>query len=382
MKKVMLVFGTRPEAIKMAPLVHAFQEAADITPLVVVTAQHREMLDQVLTLFNIVPDYDLNLMQPGQTLSSITAGVLTGLEEVMQKEAPDLVLVHGDTTTTFAASLAAFYSGIAVGHVEAGLRSGDKKSPFPEEANRCLTSVLTELHLAPTEAAKANLLNEGISEKNIFITGNTVIDALATTVAKDYTFPEGPVAEALNKDGQKILLTAHRRENQGAPMQRIFKAVNKLLQEDASRTLIFPVHMNPKIRQWAEEAFGDNPQVIRTEPLDYEPFVALMKAVDLIFTDSGGLQEEAPSLGKPVLVLRDNTERPEAVAAGTVKLVGTDENMIYQTAEKLLTDETHYQAMAQAVNPYGDGQAAQRTVAAVRHILFGERRPSDYQVGS
>lgn len=379
MKKVMSIFGTRPEAIKMAPLVKALEAQEDIQSVVVVTAQHREMLDQVLTLFGIVPDYDLNLMKANQTLTDITAGALRGLERVIIKEKPDLVLVHGDTTTTFAASLGAFYQQVPIGHVEAGLRSGNIYSPFPEEMNRKLTGALTSLHFAPTKAARANLLAENVPMEKIFVTGNTVIDALLKTVRGDYRFAEGSINDILCKSGKKVLITAHRRENQGQPMVRIFNAVKALHDELTDCQFIFPVHKNPRVRALAQEALGECERVYQIEPLDYEPFANLMNQVDLILTDSGGLQEEAPALGKPVLVLRENTERPEAVEAGTVLLVGSDKDLIYQNAKRLLTDEAFYQKMQQAINPYGDGRACERIIKAIRFYLqIGGERPKDW----
>lgn len=368
MKKIAFVFGTRPEAIKMAPLVKAFEKAPDFTPLVIVTAQHREMLDQVLSLFDITPDYDLNLMKTGQSLSDITSGVLHGLEAILKEERPDMVLVHGDTTTTFGGALASFYQGIAVGHVEAGLRSFDMTSPFPEEANRKLTGVLSSFHFAPTKASYDNLKNEGISEEKIVITGNTVIDALMTTAERAFSF-EGDLEGVLAEEGtKKILLTTHRRENQGAPMAETFDAILEIVKAENVK-VIFPVHKNPNIRALAKEKFENVPNVLCIEPLDYLPFVHLISRVDLILTDSGGLQEEAPSLGKPVLVLRENTERPEAVEAGTVKLVGTDFVAIVKETKTLLSDEAAYQKMAMAINPYGDGKACARIVQNVRHYL-------------
>lgn len=383
MKKIMCVFGTRPEAIKMAPLVKALEKDANFDVLVVVTAQHREMLDQVLALFQIEPQYDLNLMKPNQTLSDITAGVLRGIERILIKEKPDLVLVHGDTTTTFAGALAAFYQQVPIGHVEAGLRSGDMLSPFPEEGNRRLTGVMTALHLAPTPQAKLNLLAEGVSEDKIFVTGNTVIDALQKTVNPDYAFTDPALKAGLALPGRKILLTTHRRENLGAPMVRIFQAVRDLHERFTDVHFFFPVHMNPTVRALAEEALADLDRIHRFEPLDYEPFVNLINRMDIVLTDSGGLQEEAPALGKPVLVLRDNTERPEAVEAGTVALVGSDKNRIVEETAKLLTDSAAYHAMERAINPYGDGKACERIVQAVRYDLkLQPNRPENWQVSA
>lgn len=380
MKKVLCVFGTRPEAIKMAPVVKAIQQRENMQCVVAVTAQHREMLDQVLQLFHIEADYDLNLMKQGQTLTDITAGVLRGLEDILKTEKPDLVLVHGDTTTTFAATLAAFYQQIPVGHVEAGLRSGNMYSPYPEEANRKLTGVMTTLHFSPTPEARNNLVRENTSAERIFVTGNTVIDALLKTVRADFQFEDTLLQELLNTDKKKVLITAHRRENQGEPMRRIFRAVKRLHDTLPETEFIFPIHKNPKVREQAAEILGGLSRVHIIEPLEYEPFSNMMARVDLILTDSGGVQEEAPALGKPVLVLRDTTERPEAVRAGTVELVGTDEELIYNTALQLLTDETVYQKMANAVNPYGDGKACGRIMDAMDYF-FGIRveKPQDWQ---
>lgn len=379
MRKIMCVFGTRPEAIKMAPVVKAIEQNEHLQSIVTVTAQHREMLDQVLQLFGITPDYDLNLMKKNQTLTDITAGVLHGLEEILQKEQPDLVLVHGDTTTTFAATLAAFYQQIPVGHVEAGLRSGNLYSPYPEEANRKLTGVVAALHFSPTPEARNNLLRESADDEKIFVTGNTVIDALLTTVHAHYQFADAALQQLLDSPGKKVLITAHRRENQGAPMMHIFQAVRRLHETLPEVQFIFPIHKNPKVRELAAQILGDLERVHIIEPLDYEPFANAMSKVDLILTDSGGLQEEAPALGKPVLVLRDTTERPEAVTAGTVELVGTDEELIYQTALKLLTDADAYGKMANAVNPYGDGKACGRITAAIEYY-FGirDQRPENW----
>lgn len=380
MKKVLCVFGTRPEAIKMAPVVKAIQQHENMQCVVAVTAQHREMLDQVLQLFHIEADYDLNLMKQGQTLTDITAGVLRGLEDILKTEKPDLVLVHGDTTTTFAATLAAFYQQIPVGHVEAGLRSGNMYSPYPEEANRKLTGVMTTLHFSPTPEARNNLVRENTSAERIFVTGNTVIDALLKTVRADFQFEDTLLQELLNTDKKKVLITAHRRENQGEPMRRIFRAVKRLHDTLPETEFIFPIHKNPKVREQAAEILGGLSRVHIIEPLEYEPFSNMMARVDLILTDSGGVQEEAPALGKPVLVLRDTTERPEAVRAGTVELVGTDEELIYNTALQLLTDEIVYQKMANAVNPYGDGKACGRIMDAMDYF-FGIRaeKPQDWQ---
>ncbi len=379
MKKVMFVFGTRPEAIKMAPLVKAVEAAEDMEALVVVTAQHREMLDQVLALFDVKPNYDLNLMKPGQSLTDITAGVLRGIERIVIKEKPDIVLVHGDTTTTFAGALASFYQQTPIGHVEAGLRSGNVYSPFPEEANRKLTGVMTNVHLAPTPQAKQNLLREGVDENAIFTTGNTVIDALMMTIDDAYAF-EPALAEALNVSGRKVLLTTHRRENLGQPMVQIFRAVRRLHERFDDVHFYFPVHLNPRVQALAKEALSDLERVHMFDPLDYAPFANLINRMDLVLTDSGGLQEEAPAIGKPVLVLRDTTERPEAIEAGTVRLVGCDTDVIYNTVEELFTNEESYNAMKHAVNPYGDGHACERILAALDYY-FGlvDKRPEDWR---
>lgn len=361
-KKVMVVFGTRPEAIKMAPVIRALRQKESILCQVTVTAQHREMLDQVLKLFKMVPDFDLNLMRQGQTLTEITTRALSGLREVYQRELPDLVLVHGDTSTTFVAALAAFYAQIPVGHVEAGLRTGNKYSPFPEEMNRKLASVLTDYHFAPTETAKRNLLLEGVVSEKIFVTGNTVIDALLATVKQEYSFLD-PQIQTILTQGEKsrmILVTTHRRENLGEPMRQIYQALKSILELFPDTYIIFPVHKNPKVRKVVTEVLGSHPRVNLVEPLDYEPFVNLMARSHLILTDSGGIQEEAPSLGKPVLVVRDTTERPEAVVAGTVSLVGTEYESVFSELERLLSDQSAYQKMAMASNPYGDGHAADR----------------------
>lgn len=368
MLKVITVFGTRPEAIKMAPLVKKLSENDGIRCFIAVTAQHREMLDEVLDLFRIMPDYDLDIMRKGQTLSQITYRVLDGLGEVFRRERPDLVLVHGDTTTTFAASLAAFYEQIPVGHVEAGLRTGNKYSPYPEEMNRRLTGVIADWHFAPTETAKNNLLQENVDPAKIFVTGNTVIDALLDTVQDDLTFAEDPNLRKINFDKKVLLLTAHRRENLGEPMRGIFQALRRIVADFPDVELVFPVHKNPRVRSIAQEVLSDEPRIHLIEPLDYQVFVNLMNKAYLILTDSGGLQEEAPALGKPVLVLRDTTERPEAVAAGTVSLVGTDGEEVYRQTAALLTDYERYHQMAEAVNPYGDGKASQRILEAILHV--------------
>ncbi len=364
--KVMTIFGTRPEAIKMAPVILELQKfPAEVEVTVAVTAQHREMLDQVLNLFAIRPDYDLNIMSAGQTLFDITSRALLGLNKILEEVKPNIVLVHGDTTTTFAGALAAYYHQIAVGHVEAGLRTGNKFSPYPEEMNRKLTAALTDLNFAPTNTAKENLLREGIDAEKIFVTGNTVIDALYKTVRRDFKFSD-ELLNAIDYDGKRIILvTTHRRENWGEPLRQIYRALKKLLAEFPDVEIIFPVHKNPIVREVVDEELGNLQRVHLIDPLDYEPFANLMNRVKLILTDSGGVQEEAPALGKPVLVLRDTTERPEAVDAGTVKLVGTNFDNVYQNAKILLTDADEYKKMSESHNPYGDGIAAQRIVQAI-----------------
>lgn len=352
----------------MAPVIQALRQSDSILCQVAVTAQHREMLDQVLTLFKLVPNFDLNLMRQGQTLTEITTRALSGLKEIFQRELPDLVLVHGDTTTTFVAALAAFYAQIPVGHVEAGLRTGNKYSPFPEEMNRRLASVLTDYHFAPTETAKRNLINEGIAEEKIFITGNTVIDALLATVKSSYNFTDPLIRSILeeNKTSRMVLVTTHRRENLGEPMRQIYQALKSMLENFPDTYVIFPVHKNPKVRKVVTEVLGNHPRVYLIEPLDYEPFVNLMARSHLILTDSGGIQEEAPSLGKPVLVVRDTTERPEAIQAGTVVLVGTEYDGVFTDLKRLLSDADAYQKMAAASNPYGDGHAAERIAEIIK----------------
>ena len=360
--KVMSIFGTRPEAIKMAPLVKELESRNEIESIVCVTAQHREMLDQVLDTFKIKPDYDLNIMKQGQTLGDITTRALTGLEEVIKDSTPDIVLVHGDTTTTFAGALAAFYNQVAIGHVEAGLRTNDKYSPFPEEMNRQMVDCMTDMYFAPTELSKANLLKENITEDKIYVTGNTAIDAMATTVDKNYTHKE---LEWIKPNERMILLTAHRRENLGEPMRHIFKAIKRIVEEFNDVKVIYPIHMNPKVREVANEVFQGLDRVKLIEPLEVFDFHNFQNKSYLILTDSGGVQEEAPSLGKPVLVLRDTTERPEGITAGTLKLIGTDEETIYNETKKLLTNKDEYSKMAHASNPYGDGNASKRIVDAI-----------------
>ncbi|MGZ9814766.1 non-hydrolyzing UDP-N-acetylglucosamine 2-epimerase [Peribacillus simplex] len=363
--KVMTIFGTRPEAVKMAPLVLEFQKHPEyFKPIVAVTAQHRQMLDQVLELFSIQPDYDLDIMKERQTLADITTRALNGLDSVMKEAKPDIVLVHGDTTTTFVASLAAFYNQIVIGHVEAGLRTWNKYSPYPEEMNRQLTGTMADLHFAPTSKAEENLLNEN-KKDNIFVTGNTATDALKTTVRSTYSHP---VLNGLGED-RLILLTAHRRENLGEPMRNIFRAVKRIIAEHDDVQVVYPVHLNPLVQELANEILGDDPRVHLIEPLDVLDFHNFASRAYLILTDSGGIQEEAPSLGVPVLVLRDTTERPEGIAAGTLRLAGTDEQTIYDLAHELLTDQEVHEKMSKASNPYGDGNASVRIAEAIRYYF-------------
>ena len=379
MIKVMTVFGTRPEAIKMAPVVLELQKHADrIQTIVAVTAQHRQMLDQVLDLFQITPDYDLDIMSQGQTLYDITTKSLMGLKDVLAKEKPDLVLVHGDTTTTFAGALASYYQQVPVGHVEAGLRTGDIYSPFPEEKNRKLTGAIAAIHFAPTATAKANLLKENVNPSHIYVTGNTVIDALMTTVAGDYDFGDD-LKDVDFQNHRVILLTTHRRENLGEPMRHIYKALRRIIEEIPDTEIVFPVHRNPLVRKVVEAELAGVDRIHLIDPMEYEPFANLMSLSSLVLTDSGGIQEEAPSLGKPVLVLRNTTERPEAVEAGTVRLIGTDKDVVYAETKRLLTDQAAYDAMSNAVNPYGDGKASQRIVQAILHAFAGEEAvPDDF----
>jgi UDP-N-acetylglucosamine 2-epimerase (non-hydrolysing) len=368
--KILTVFGTRPDAIKMAPVVLELKRRpAEFDLRVVVTGQHREMLDQVLSVFKIVPDYDLNIMQPGQTLSEITTRSLSGLDPIFAQEKPAAVVAQGDTTTTFVASLAAFYHRAAFGHVEAGLRTGNRFDPFPEETNRLLTTRLASLHFAPTQEAADNLLREGVDPKTVMLTGNTVIDALLTTAAKECEIVDPTLREILSMNGPVVLVTAHRRENWGQPMHRICEAVRRLVEELSDVNVVFPMHRNPVVRSTVVSVLGDVDRVHLIDPPDYAPFVKLEQKSTLILTDSGGVQEEAPSLGKPVLVLRETTERPEGVAAGTAKLVGTDSELIFQEAIRLLTDPVAYRQMSQATSPYGDGTASVRIVDALAHYL-------------
>ena len=377
--KVMSVFGTRPEAIKMAPLVKELEKTPEIESIVCVTAQHREMLDQVLEIFDLHPQYDLNIMQARQTLAGITTRALTGLEEVMGKEKPDIVLVHGDTSTTFAGALAAYYNQVKVGHVEAGLRTYDKYQPFPEEMNRRLTGALTDLHFAPTPLAKEHLLKENISEDGIFITGNTVIDALAHTIEEDYTFTVDELNKIDFKGKRVIAMTAHRRENLGEPLRNICRAVKRLVEEYPDVEVVYAVHKNPAVVEPVHEILGGNDRIHLTDPLDLKDMHNLMCRSFFVMTDSGGLQEEVPSMGKPVLVLRNVTERPEGVEAGTLKLAGTEEDVIYRMAKELLDDQEEYEKMAQAKNPFGDGQASRRIVESILYA-FGKKkdRPDEY----
>ena len=359
--KVMTIFGTRPEAIKMAPLVKELKSREEIECVVCVTAQHREMLDQVLKTFNIEPDFDLNIMQQGQTLSDITNRALKGLESVISEVKPNIVLVHGDTTTTFAGALAAYYNQVDVGHVEAGLRTWNKYSPYPEEMNRQMVGVIADMHFAPTENSKNSLLKEGKKEETIYVTGNTAIDALSTTIQKEY---KNPVFDWLGED-KLILLTAHRRENLGEPMRHMFSAIKRIVDEFEGIKVVYPVHLNPRVREIANEILGSDERIKLIEPLEVIDFHNFMNRAYIILTDSGGIQEEAPALGKPVLVLRDTTERPEGIDAGTLELAGTDEKTIYKLTRELLTNQGKYDKMSKAVNPYGDGHASKRIVDSI-----------------
>jgi UDP-N-acetylglucosamine 2-epimerase (non-hydrolysing) len=373
--KVMTVFGTRPEAIKMAPLVKELEKYPErIESIVTVTAQHRQMLDQVLQIFEITPDFDLNIMKERQTLIDVTTRSLEGLNQVLAEVKPDIVLVHGDTTTTFVASLAAFYHSIPIGHVEAGLRTHNKYSPYPEEMNRQLTGVLADLHFSPTAQARQNLLVENKKEESIFVTGNTAIDALKTTVRANYSHP---VLEKLG-NGRLLLVTAHRRENIGEPMENMFRAIRRVVEKHPDVQVVYPVHMNPVVREIANRVLGENERIHLIEPLDVIDFHNFASRAYLILTDSGGVQEEAPSLGVPVLVLRDTTERPEGIEAGTLKLAGTDEETIFTLADELLFNPTAHDKMAHASNPYGDGHASKRIVQAILHHFENDERPSDF----
>lgn len=363
--KIMTVFGTRPEGVKMAPIIKEIQKRKDIEQVVCITAQHRQMLDQVINLFEVKPDYDLDIFKAGQSLTDITTNSLKGLEDVIKEEKPDILLVQGDTTTVFAGALAAFYQKVRIGHVEAGLRSGNLYSPYPEEANRKLTGIVTDFHFAPTNANRENLLKEGYPEEKIFITGNTVIDALKYAVKENYIFEDERLNNIDFENKRVILLTSHRRENLGKPMENIFNAVKDAISLFDDVLVVFPVHLNPKVREIANSVFADNPKVLLTEPLDYAPFTNIMAKIYLAVTDSGGLQEEAPALGKPVLVVREETERPEGVDAGTAKLVGTEYKDVYDNLVKLLEDDHEYEKMAKAVNPYGDGTASKIIVDVI-----------------
>ncbi len=379
--KIMTIFGTRPEAIKMAPLVKKLNHHNQIDCIVAVTAQHREMLDQVLDLFQIEADYDLDIMSDQQTLVDITVKVLKELDQVLKKEEPDLILVHGDTTTTFIGALSSFYNQIDIGHVEAGLRTNDKYSPYPEEMNRHLTGVLTDLNFAPTINNKKNLLKENVDSEKIFVTGNTVIDAIKEIVQDDYRF-KNQVLKNINFSEKKIiLLTAHRRENIGKGLSSIFKAINRLTQQNPDTEVVFPVHLNPAVRKTAQKYLGKNKKVHLIEPLGYQEFANLMSRSYFIMTDSGGIQEEAPGLGKPVLVLRDTTERQEAIKAGTVKKVGVEQEVIFKAANKLINNQKEYEIMSKATNPYGDGKAVNRIID---YILYNynikKNKPEPYGV--
>ncbi|MGM0378992.1 MAG: non-hydrolyzing UDP-N-acetylglucosamine 2-epimerase [Bacillota bacterium] len=367
--KIMTIFGTRPEAIKMAPVVKELKNDKQIDLKVCVTAQHREMLDQVLQKFEITPDYDLDIMEDNQTLSKITSKILLQIEEILKKEKPNMVLVHGDTTTTFTSGLAAFYNKIDIGHVEAGLRSGDLFSPYPEEANRSLTGKITSLHFSPTKGNVENLIKENIEPSKIIKTGNTVIDALVSVIKDDYKF-ENKVLDNIDFNKKIILLTAHRRENLGKPMEEIFTACKDLVNKNEDVELIFPMHLNPKVRKIAKKFLSNNKKIHLIEPLDYEPFANLMNKVYMVMTDSGGIQEEAPALGKPVLVLRTETERPEAIKANTVKLVGVKSKEIFKQANKLINNTKAYKKMSNATNPYGDGLASKRILKAIKEYYL------------
>lgn len=377
MIKVMTVFGTRPEAIKMAPLIKELEKNEKIKSIVAVTAQHREMLDQVLELFDIKPDYDLNIMKPGQTLAQITTRALTGLEEVIREAKPDIVLVHGDTSTTFAGALASFYCQTKVGHVEAGLRTYDKYSPWPEEMNRCLTGKIADLHFSPTISNRENLIKENVSEDIIFITGNTVIDALKTTVRADYNFKDKVLSSLDYSKNKVILMTAHRRENLGEPLKNICKAVRNIVLNHDDVHVVYPMHMNPLVRKTAKEILGDLDRVHLIEPLDVEEMHNAMDRCYMVMTDSGGLQEEAPSLGKPVIVLRTETERPEAVNAGTVIMGGVNTDNIIEKANMLLEDSKAYERIAKTANPYGDGRASERITEAILYAFGEGSRPCE-----
>ena len=377
--KVMVVFGTRPEAIKMAPLILQLKKQSEkFETMTVVTAQHRQMLDQVLQTFNIEPDIDLDIMGKSQTLTDITVKILNQLDKLLKEVKPDIILVHGDTTTTFATSLAAFYNQVRIGHVEAGLRTWEKYSPFPEEMNRQMTDAVTDLYFAPTMQSKENLIKENHDEKNIFVTGNTAIDALKLTVQENY---HHDVLEQIPSNHQLILVTMHRRENQGEPMRRVFRTLRQVVEAHGDVEVIYPVHLSPAVQEVAKEILSNHPQIHLIEPLDVVDFHNIAARSYFIMSDSGGVQEEAPSLGKPVLVLRDTTERPEGVTAGTLKLVGTESENIREAMETLLTDETVYHQMSQAGNPYGDGRASERIVEAIAYYFGYAARPKNFVIG-
>lgn len=383
MKNIMPIYGTRPEAIKMAPIVKALQESNSFDVTVTVTGQHREMLDQVNELFGIIPDHDLNVIQPRQTLNGLLTRTVSGLDALFAENQPDAVVVQGDTTTTTAGALAAFYRGIPVIHAEAGLRSFNLFSPFPEEANRKMTTQITSLHLAPTSQSKANLLRESVDEEGIAITGNTVIDALLAVSQKQVPFSDPALAEVAESGRDLLLVTTHRRENQGTAMVGVGRALARLARRYPEKIIVLPAHRNPVVREAILPALDGLDNVVVTEPLAYGEFSHLMSRASVVLTDSGGVQEEAPSLGKPVLVMRENTERPEAVVAGTVRLIGTDEDRVVDEVSRLFDDETTYRAMANAVNPYGDGKAAARTVAAIEEMFdLGERLPDFAATGA
>ncbi|MXN61679.1 UDP-N-acetylglucosamine 2-epimerase (non-hydrolyzing) [Kocuria rhizophila] len=375
---IMPIYGTRPEAIKMAPIVKALQSSPQFECVVTVTGQHREMLDQVNEIFDITPDHDLNIIQPRQTLNGVLTRTVEGLDAIFAENAPDAVVVQGDTTTSTAGAIAAFYRGIPVIHAEAGLRSFDLFSPFPEEANRKMTSQITSLHLAPTSTSKENLLREALPEEDIVVTGNTVIDALLHTVAQQLPFSD-PQLEEIASSGRRVLLvTTHRRENQGEAMRGVGRALARIAQAEPELTIVLPVHRNPVVREAVLPAIEGLPNVVVTEPLAYGEFTRMLSVAHVVLTDSGGVQEEAPSLGKPVLVMRENTERPEAVTAATVKLIGTDEERIVTEVDRLLNDDAAYRQMANAVNPYGDGKAAERTLAAIEQMFGVGQRIADF----
>ena len=377
--KVMVVFGTRPEAIKMSPLILQLKKQSEkFETMTVVTAQHRQMLDQVLQTFNIEPDIDLNIMRKQQTLTDITVKILNQLDKLLKEVKPDIILVHGDTTTTFATSLAAFYNQVRIGHVEAGLRTWEKYSPFPEEMNRQMTDAVTDLYFAPTMQSKENLIKENHDEKTIFVTGNTAIDALKLTVQENY---HHDVLEQIPSNHRLILVTMHRRENQGEPMRRVFRTLRQVVEAHDDVEVIYPVHLSPAVQEAAKEILSNHPQIHLIEPLDVVDFHNIAARSYFIMSDSGGVQEEAPSLGKPVLVLRDTTERPEGVSAGTLKLVGTESKNIHEVIETLLTDEIVYHQMSQASHPYGDGRASERIVEAIAYYFGRAERPENFVIG-